>query len=103
MTKKEDGKEVSNKVIGALPHGMREILDAASEAQLKTHIVQSTAVVRANKKAMKLDPALEAARERVKTLSEEYTEITKGKEAVISYALHLLGEKGSLDLDDTEG
>lgn len=106
MAKKNDRDEqesVSNKVLGALPPGMREELDGCGELSLKTHIVQSTAVIRANKKAMKLDPELDNARQRVKDLSEEYTEVSKAKEAIISYALHLLGEKGVVDLDDDEG
>lgn len=100
---KEDRDSVSSRILGALPPGMREDLDAADVSELKTHIVQSTAVLRANKRAMKLDSELEGAKQRVKDLSEDYAETAKTKEAIISYALHLLNDKGAVDLDDNEG
>lgn len=101
-TKKNSNEEASKGVLGALPAGMREELDSCDTARLKTHIVQSTAILRANKKAMKLDVELESAKERVKELSSDYKETEKTKEAIISYALHLLGEKGSPDLLDID-
>lgn len=99
--KKEDG-EASKGILNALPPGMREELDSCDAGELKTHIVQSTAILRANKKAMKIDVELEGAKQRVKDLSEDYQETAKAKEAVISYALHLLNEKGDVDLGDFE-
>lgn len=99
--KKEDG-EAAKGVLNALPPGMREELDSCDAEELKTHIVQSTAILRANKKALKIDVELESAKQRVKELSEDYQETAKAKEAVISYALHLLNEKGDVDLGDFE-
>lgn len=100
--KKDSEGDASKGVLNALPTGMREELDSCDAEELKTHIVQATAVLRANKKAMKLDVELEGAKQRVKDLSEDYQETAKGKEAVISYALHLLHEKGDADLADVE-
>lgn len=100
--KKDSDGEAPKGILNALPPGMREELDSCDGDELKTHIVQATAVLRANKKAMKLDVNLESAKQRVKDLSEDYQETAKAKEAVISYALHLLHEKGDVALGDFE-
>lgn len=92
-------KDNEASVPGALPPGMREELDSCDITALKNHVVQSTAILRANKKAKKMDLELEGAKQRVKDLSEEYAETSKAKEAIISYALIRLGEMG-VDLDD---
>lgn len=100
MAKKQTQKDdVSKGILGALPPGLREEMDGFNEMQLKTCVVQSTAIMRASKKQMKLDTELEAAKQRVKDLSEDYVETRKTKEATISYALYLLDAKG-VDLKD---
>lgn len=101
--KKSEGQDsVSSRVLNTLPPGMREELDSCDISRLKTHIVQSTAVLRANKRAQKLDAELEAAKQRVKDLGEDYKETAAAKEAIISYSLHLLNEKGATDLGDID-
>lgn len=85
---------ITKKILGSLPAGVRDDMDAMGITQLKEQVVQSTAILRANARDMKEDEDLQNAKERVKVAMEGYKEIKAAKGAIIAYAIHLLEEKG---------
>ncbi len=92
-----EARTVSKKVLGALPPGMREELDAMDVPRLQRAVTHAQAIKRASVLDAKMDESYQAAKERVKELGADYKECQKSQEAITSYALHLLEEKGALD------
>lgn len=92
-----EARTISKKVLGALPPGMREELDAMDVPRLQRAVTQAQAIKRASVMDAKMDESLQAAKDQVKELSADYKECQKNQDAITSYALHLLDEKGALD------
>lgn len=89
-------KEVSKKILGALPAGMREELDAMDVPKLQRAVTHAQAIKRASIEDAKLDDELQAAKEKAKELGADYKQCQKDQEAITAYALHCLDEKGAL-------
>lgn len=84
------------KLLKVLPVGWKDEADTYSTDQLEAAIVDANAAIKQCEEDIAENPKVQGAKEILKDIMAPFTEIKKAQKAKISYALHLLEEKGAL-------
>lgn len=87
-----------NKIIKKLPEGFTEIVNSATDANLKAMLCQCEANIYTITEAKLADMKLEKARDEVKELAAPYKEAKSVQGAKIQYILTTLSDRG-VDLE----
>lgn len=66
--------------------------------QLRAEIVKADTALMELEREMKADEKLQGARAIVKDLAAGYNDVKKAQKAKVAYALHLLEDRGELDI-----
>lgn len=86
------------KIIAKLPVGFAEDAAGMDADALRAEIIKSETSLRTTDQEMKANEKLTGARELVKDFMAPYNEAKKAQRAKIAYALHVLEERGQLDV-----
>lgn len=82
------------KIIKALPVGVKDEMDSADAASLRETILTATATIAESAAEKAKDEKLAGAREIVKDISAGYRDVEKAQRAKINYAIFRLSEMG---------
>lgn len=86
------------KIIAKLPVGFAEDAAGMDADALRAAIIAAETSLRTVDQEMKANEKLTGARELVKDFMAPYNEAKKAQRAKIAYALHVLEERGQLDV-----
>lgn len=82
--------------VSALPEGFAESHESSANEDLRNIVIESSQVIREQKKAMKEDPVIISRSDDLKDLKGGYRDVIKAHQAKIEWCVAKLEERGNI-------